>query len=526
MMIKTMMSIVVMLITHYTIGVLSNVHGEGHDHNHHNHHHHDHGNHGAHHHHDESGDCELDDSLADLIKSFGLSVLGKDQESADDVQPTEDHDHINIKALVEELFHPSTTPKTTTTTTLRTTWTERLPIKSHDLGWDLSPVDLVMNNHIVQPVFDQEEEERHPRNFGATTQKPVYLTETHYYFPRDIDVNHSEDDFAPFEEDRVAKSLDLDLNLDVSQLIDKPTIPVVDTRLANFLLVNGGQRPKASKSKPKQHINDHSDKSNDLNSLDNPLRFKQPTAPPFLIKFVDPPRKNNSPSEFSRSKRPTSPPSKGQISRRIQAPSLKSEFKRPTANSVGSQHSKLVHPPLILSPSPFTTNPASNLKSTTKDSHLLHVTLAQVRTDVQLHAEKQSPNIGAHKNREAKTSTSISHQTRKKQSRKSNRHSKQNPGHRSGGQERVEFSDSGGKDNKGMVFFNGLDMVRMKEDKFECLDRKEGLHADIHSGCKRFYMCHENGRSGRFTCPVGTLFSNTLGVCNWEAKVKCGEFNS
>ena len=37
---------------------------------------------------------------------------------------------------------------------------------------------------------------------------------------------------------------------------------------------------------------------------------------------------------------------------------------------------------------------------------------------------------------------------------------------------------------QGMVFFNGLDMVRMKEDKFECLDRKEGLHADIHSGCK------------------------------------------
>ena len=37
---------------------------------------------------------------------------------------------------------------------------------------------------------------------------------------------------------------------------------------------------------------------------------------------------------------------------------------------------------------------------------------------------------------------------------------------------------------QGMVLFNGLDMVRMKEDKFECLDRKEGLHADIHSGCK------------------------------------------
>ena len=78
-------------------GVLSNAHGEGH-----NHHHPGHGDHGAHHHHDSdgSGDCELDDGLADLIKNFGLSVLGKDQESADDVQPTEDHDHINIKVTI------------------------------------------------------------------------------------------------------------------------------------------------------------------------------------------------------------------------------------------------------------------------------------------------------------------------------------------------------------------------------------------------------------------------------------------
>ena len=70
------------------------MHGEGHHH-----HDHSHGNHGVqnHHEHGVSGDCELDDSLAELIESFGLVVLGKDQESADDVQPTEDHDHINIK---------------------------------------------------------------------------------------------------------------------------------------------------------------------------------------------------------------------------------------------------------------------------------------------------------------------------------------------------------------------------------------------------------------------------------------------
>jgi len=74
---------------------------------------------------------------------------------------------------------------------------------------------------------------------------------------------------------------------------------------------------------------------------------------------------------------------------------------------------------------------------------------------------------------------------------------------------------------KGMVGFNGLEMMRMKEDKFECKGRPEGLHADVSSGCQRFYMCHENGRSGRFSCPAGTLFNTSLGVCDWAAKVNC-----
>merc|ERR1719244_928543 len=294
-----MMSIVMMIIAHNTIGVLSNVHG--HDQNH----HHDHGNHGAHHHHDDSGDCELDDSLADLIKSFGLSVLGKDQESADDVQPTEDHDHINIKALVEELFHPSTTQKTTTTTTARTTWTERLPIKSHDLGWDKSPVDLVMSNHLLEPVFSPDETDRQLKNFEATTQKPVYLTETHYYFPGDFSDSHEKDEFSPIEQERASKSLDLNLNLDASQLIDKPTIPVVDTRLTNFLLVNRGVRDQTKHTKSKQenkHIGENSETIRVLNDLDTPFQFKQSTPPPFLIKFKNIPRRNDIPRISAHSK--------------------------------------------------------------------------------------------------------------------------------------------------------------------------------------------------------------------------------
>ena len=38
---------------------------------------------------------------------------------------------------------------------------------------------------------------------------------------------------------------------------------------------------------------------------------------------------------------------------------------------------------------------------------------------------------------------------------------------------------------------------------------------------QRFYMCHEHGRSGRFSCPAGTLFSDKLGVCDWARRVRC-----
>ena len=80
-------------------------------------------------------------------------------------------------------------------------------------------------------------------------------------------------------------------------------------------------------------------------------------------------------------------------------------------------------------------------------------------------------------------------------------------------------------------------MRGMTRSSFECQHKAEGLHPDVSSGCQVgasttarsqvtvgvqvFYMCHENGRSGRFTCPVGTLFSQQLGVCDWAKKVNC-----
>ena len=56
---------------------------------------HGHG-HGHHHHHGHHAPEGVED-LESLIQNFGIAVLGKDQESADDVQPTADHSHVNIK---------------------------------------------------------------------------------------------------------------------------------------------------------------------------------------------------------------------------------------------------------------------------------------------------------------------------------------------------------------------------------------------------------------------------------------------
>jgi len=517
--ITKMKSVIVMLILHQTAGVASNVHGEGHHH-----HDHNHVDHGDHHHHDHggSGDCELDDSLAELIKSFGLAVLGKDQESADDVQPTEDHDHINIKALVEELFHPSTTQKTTTTTTARTTWTERLPIKSHDLGWDKSPVDLVMSNHLLEPVFSPDETDRQLKNFGATTQKPVYLTETHYYFPGDFSDSHEKDEFAPIEQERASKSLDLNLNLDASQLIDKPTIPVVDTRLTNFLLVNRGVRDKTKHTKPEQenkHIGENSETIKVINDLDTPFHFKQSTPPPFLIKFKNVPRRNNIPKISAHSKSP-SIPSRGQISKRIPKPGSLPQSRKPLLNG----RSRLNQLQTLFFQTTPATSPASIPKTVEKDRQTIHSGLKHNKHNARKHSEKLASGALQLESDSLvlviKKSTSLNktqdimkqheNSIQLKDSLLLSRHKKI-----------AESSSSQFPKKKGMIGFNGLEMMRMKEDKFECKGRPEGLHADVSSGCQRFYMCHENGRSGRFSCPAGTLFNTSLGVCDWAAKVKC-----
>jgi len=205
--------------------------GHHHDHDHgHEGHDHDHSHGHDHHHHGE--DCQKEEvvELADIIKSLGIKILGKDQESANDVAPSEDHNHLNVKALINELFFPSTAPPPVTTTTPPHTSTASLPIKSHKNGWDKSPIDLIMNNQILEPVF---EEKKH--GHGHTTQSPQFLTETQYYLEKD-ELEH----FGVL--DREAKHFVDEVDQDIDQLTDKPVIPVVDTRWANFVLVHRRRR--------------------------------------------------------------------------------------------------------------------------------------------------------------------------------------------------------------------------------------------------------------------------------------------
>jgi len=198
------------------------------------------------------------EDLEDLIQNFGIAVLGKDQESADDVQPTADHSHVNIKALIDELFHPSSTT-TTTTTTPATTSTQRLPIKAHELGWDLSPIDLVMANSVLEPVFSDDQKQRGARDHETSS----YLTESPYLASLGL----------AKPPPRSGKSLeDAEISLSKGQLIDKPTLPVLDTRRANFLLVNGRKRSKTGRKLP------NSNRSKSKDNRGSRPRFGQKTS--------------------------------------------------------------------------------------------------------------------------------------------------------------------------------------------------------------------------------------------------------
>lgn len=497
-----------------------------------------HGDHSHHHHH--GGGVPATEELTDLIQNFGLAVLGKDQESASDIQPTEDHSHINVKALINELFHPSTT-STSTTTTPRTTSTQRLPIKSHDLGWELSPIDLVMSNSILKPVFSAEQLERQSRML-----RPVYLTETPY-------LKRDEDQFVE-DQLRSGKSLHFDsLNLDPEQLIDKPTLPVLDTRRANFLLVNGGKRSKTGRRKKisknkgddvkktsKKHEHDDDDEDDVLwRETVWSLKFRQTSPHPEieaesttstplsdLSPFLQPPaRHTDSPASRTNQKALAT----NHTSRKL------SQFSGPARLRGGKSSGKNVEDHERNPEQPDTDSRHLKHGQNTRPEQVRGTTTSRRRKsdddgsedrfddkvgDIILHDDKLdfSHTHTGSLTQHLRTSQVKPVKTVPRKKNAVRRGKKVESQQRRSKQKVVNHKRQQGETGQ-------ADLMRsssLTKSKFECQHKSEGLHPDIQSGCQRFYMCHENGRSGRFTCPVGTLFSQQLGVCDWAKKVDCG----
>jgi len=612
-------------------------HGDHDEHNHGHDHAHDH-NHGHGHAHDPDCGEELD--FSDLIKGLGIKVLGKDQESADDISPAEDHNQLNVKALISELFSPSTAPPPVTTTQRFRTSTHNLPIKSHWEGWLVSPVDLVMNNHILEPVYDQDA--------SVTTQNPLYLTETQYYLERD---EGDQQKFGPPPQffHRNSKELpDVSNHLNIEDLNKKPVIPVLDTRWANYHLVNNGTKKlRKAEDNPTTQV-----ASPITKSTSKPLFFKKQKENERLLeslRFLVPPLIQdsaqtdkllgfNSPQEKDRFQQNFG---KGSSSRgdatddltglinevfnesaleRVQNSASVNEFSHTRQKVIGTS---VNHPQLHNNQQAETDRSVSqqqvsqiqqqihnNAVKQHKDNrrqqqlvsnqnkpaqqfrnhqHSQKQQLSQVQQQIHSNAVKQQQqqNIlqrnrkAGRKQQQQQHPSKSSPTVRKKQgvqardpkllpgnqqggfriknqvkTQKKNRsgpqkkkqgaeqankssHSSQSKGSsrqgdlngRKGGNISISKQQFRSKERNSRAeenIFNQQDDVLIhflgrseKTHSFDCKGKGPGLYADVNSNCKRFLMCHENGRMGSFRCPSGTLFNQSTQICDWKKRVKC-----
>ncbi|KAH3863080.1 chitotriosidase-1-like isoform X2 [Dreissena polymorpha] len=53
-----------------------------------------------------------------------------------------------------------------------------------------------------------------------------------------------------------------------------------------------------------------------------------------------------------------------------------------------------------------------------------------------------------------------------------------------------------------------------------CQNKREGLYEDPNN-CAKYYKC-AHGRTELHTCPTGTKWSTTIGLCDWTVNVNCG----
>jgi len=591
-----------------------------HDHDHDHGHGHGHGEHGGHGEHDDGDgeDCKDEVVLGDLIKELGIKVLGKDQESADDISPEEDHGQINVKALISELFSPSTEAPPISTSPRIVTSTQSLPIKNHWEGWFLSPVDLVMNNQILEPVYDQV--------VGGTTEKPVYLTETQYYLQRN---EHDLQNFGPLPQNlqsRESKQVDLHSDLDLDQLIDKPVIPVVDTRWANYHLVNKGQRKARNHVDHSDNDNDDHDHHHDNDHEKDQLNFKSATEPPFLKKLKEKKRLLASlrllipPSHEAHAQldgiqqdlHQQQQPGGQSVQQRIQQQQQQHLLQHQQLQQRHQEREHRQH--LKNQENVIELLPASETRLGDGVEELIAEVFRTNQEDTLSHTQRliQQNAINQHKNKQQQQRKLQQQQRKQKQQRQQKQQSLRQqqrptlqPRHQQQQQQKQQprtplsnliepphinfqtevrqgFSDLKGsranpnsrprgkpsksnpkqgafavKKTDSRISDNVISSPRTQKSlepqkksvkpplgksakpvsripvpvvtrgsrtsaaSFNCGAHKPGLHTDPTSGCRKFIMCHENGRMGTFSCPAGTLFNEVHQVCDWKFRVKC-----
>jgi len=474
-------------------------HGHGHsDHTHgdtgHGHSHSGHG-HGGHVHGVGEEDSGLGGDLAALIQSFGLSVLGKDQESATDPQPTEDHSHLNVQAIIEELFHPSTAPTSTPSPSTRSPSTGPLPLQEH------------------------------LHSMSQTTSAPVYLTETHYYLGED-----DKETFSPLQPVRNS------LEPISTQLTDKPTMEVVDTRLANFLLVNRDKRPRRRKELELTRENNILSQPGQIHTLS----FKGSTQAPFILKFFldkeeeeqgrqdgehpDPGERNGEVAAWEENGTMWRlDPSHGQeilgvpalighekgVHPMVQESFIQTQIKRQQEESLRRNNKKHFHEERD--------GDNANIEEVREGSKRVSHLAGRILLEGRRHEFRTGVQESSVKEVRGKGRNGRGRQDRGKGEREGRKHSNT----RNGGKDRRKTKQEDRKHSPATPRPPDSGQSKEKGRGVRCEDGKDGLHADIQSGCQKFYMCHSGKQSGKFSCPGGTKFSEELAVCDWGGKVDC-----
>lgn len=71
--------------------------------------------------------------------------------------------------------------------------------------------------------------------------------------------------------------------------------------------------------------------------------------------------------------------------------------------------------------------------------------------------------------------------------------------------------------------FNGAPKASLSsipKTSFECTEKRDGVYADEETGCQVWHIC-QNGQMHSFLCPMGTIFSEKNGVCDWWYNTPC-----